>query len=288
MHFNYKTVRSDSGRRDGDRVDHPRMPRGVRRIDNDRKMGKSVQKRNYAEIERISQGGLKRPDAALAENHVRIARGDDVFGAHQKFLNRRRHSSLQEDRLLGVCSDLLEKVEVLHVSRANLDDVDIIEAFDILEIHKLGDDRKPGFFLRCIKKSYSFFSKPLERIGRSARLERAAPKHRGARLLDGLGAADYLLFGLYRTGPRNHREGTAADLDARTVDYGIFRMEFAVGGFVRLLNTLNGLNDIESLNKPRIYVGNIADAPDNRLELTGRYMRLDVVGLENFLQRFKL
>ena len=65
-------------------------------------------------------------------------------------------------------------------------------------------------------------------------------------------------------------------------------MEFAVGGFVRLLNTLNGLDYIESLDKPRIDVGDIAYAPDYRLELTGRYMRLDIIGLQDFFQRFKL
>jgi hypothetical protein len=35
-------------------------------------------------------------------------------------------------------------------------------------------------------------------------------------------------------------------------------------------------------------VGDIAYAPDYRLELTGRYMRLDIIGLQDFFQRFKL
>ena len=65
-------------------------------------------------------------------------------------------------------------------------------------------------------------------------------------------------------------------------------MEFAVGGLVGFLDTLDGFDDIESFDEPRIDVGDITYAPYDRLEMTGRYMRLDIVGLEDFFQRFKL
>ena len=47
----------------------------------------------------------------------------DVFGGHQQLLDRRRRAALQQDRLVGP-ADLRQQEEVLHVARADLDDVE--------------------------------------------------------------------------------------------------------------------------------------------------------------------
>src|SRR5207248_5045464 len=65
------------------------------RIDNDRQMRFRFQNRNSAQIERVAGGSLKRADAALTENHVRIALAQDVFGAHYQIINRGAESTLE-------------------------------------------------------------------------------------------------------------------------------------------------------------------------------------------------
>ena len=41
----------------------------------------------------------KRPHAALAQHHVRVALGQDVLGRHQQVLHRRAHAALEQHRL---------------------------------------------------------------------------------------------------------------------------------------------------------------------------------------------
>ena len=58
---------------------------------------------------------------------VHVAAGEDVFGRKQPLFDRRRDAALQQDRCARV-AELTQKREVLHVARADLEDVRI--AFD--------------------------------------------------------------------------------------------------------------------------------------------------------------
>ena len=77
---------------------------------------------NGGQVEEIAGGGVEAADAALAENHVGIAFGQDVFGREQQLLDRGREAALEQDRLPQPAGPLEQRI-VLHVARADLDDV---------------------------------------------------------------------------------------------------------------------------------------------------------------------
>src|SRR5439155_1533622 len=75
--------------------------------------------------------------------------------------------------------------EVLHVARADLDDVrHLRHVTQALRIHRFGADEKPRLLARLGEQFQAGAPEPLERVGRRARLPRAAAQDHGARLLD--------------------------------------------------------------------------------------------------------
>ena len=85
--------------------------------------------RHDREIEGISGGIFKSADSALAEDHLAVALGKDVFGRHEEVFHGRAHAAFQENRDPGPAA-FLEQVEVLHVPAPILEDVGI--SFDVL------------------------------------------------------------------------------------------------------------------------------------------------------------
>ena len=74
------------------------------------------------EVERVARGGLERADAALAQDDVGVAlaRTYSALISHSSIVARQ--AALEEDRQAGP-ADGLEEREVLHVARADLEDV---------------------------------------------------------------------------------------------------------------------------------------------------------------------
>ena len=124
------------------------------------------------------------------------------------------HTAFEEDGLFGVGADFLEEVEVLHVARADLDDVDIVEEFDIGEVHEFGDDGEACFAFGDLEHAEAFCAEALEGVGGGARFEGAAAEHGGAGGFDGLGDADDLLFAFDATRACDDAECAVADFDA--------------------------------------------------------------------------
>ena len=56
---------------------------------------------NDRQVERVPRRILERPDPALAEDHLAVALGEDVFGRHQQVFDRRAHAALEQDRHAG-------------------------------------------------------------------------------------------------------------------------------------------------------------------------------------------
>ena len=100
----------------------------VRRIGDDRQMRKFFDDRNGGDVECVARVGLKGADAALAENHVVIAAGQDVFGAEEKFFDRGGQAALEKDGFADFAEGAEEKV-VLHIARADLENVDVRTSF---------------------------------------------------------------------------------------------------------------------------------------------------------------
>lgn len=95
------------------------------------------------QVQGIAGGSLKGTDAPLAEDHVLVAPGHDVLRAHQQLLDGVGQAPLDEDGLSRL-AQLLQKLKVLHVPGAHLDDVHVLEERQVVGVHDLGDDGQSG------------------------------------------------------------------------------------------------------------------------------------------------
>ena len=99
--------------------------------------------RDRREVERVARVVGERAHAALAEDDLVVALGEEVLGREQQLLDRRRHAALEEHGLAQAAEPLQQR-EVLHVARADLQAVGVLgDEVDGLGVEHLGDDRQP-------------------------------------------------------------------------------------------------------------------------------------------------
>src|SRR3989339_1652846 len=163
-------------------------------VNNHRKMRQLVQYRNRSDVKGVSRVGLKRPDAALAQDDFPVPLAHDVLGSKKKFLIGRPHPPFQEYRL-SLFSCFLEEGIVLHVSCSYLQDISILcDKLDIARVKHLGDDAKARSSSCLCKHLQPCFPQPLKVIGACPRLERPTPQKMGSCLLHFFSDCDDLLF----------------------------------------------------------------------------------------------
>src|SRR6266446_7144782 len=97
----------------------------MRRIHNHWKMRFGFQDWNSAQIERVAGGSLKCSNAALAENDVRVALVQNVFGAHDQIVNCGAESALEQHGK-SATAHFLQKRKIVHVARAHLKTVCVL------------------------------------------------------------------------------------------------------------------------------------------------------------------
>ena len=128
-------------------------------------------------------------------------------------------SVLDRPRLISTgqfgAADLGQQRVVLHVARADLDDVGHLEhRLEVARVHQLGHDRQPGQLLGLGQQPQALLTQALEGVRARARLVGAAAQHRRAGLGDDLGRGQGLVARLDRARPGDEREVLAADLAA--------------------------------------------------------------------------
>ncbi len=134
-----------------------------------------------------------------------------------------------------------------------------------LIVHRLGDDRKSGFFARPREQLQAFLTESLERVRRAAWLECAAAKRRSAGLAHQLGSANDLLFRFHGAWSGYHGHVLSAERNA-----GCDRDDGGLGPpFARhLLVRLRDVNDLHDAGKrfdPRgVDASVVADESDGR------------------------
>ena len=256
-------------------------------VDDDGKVRQLAQHGDRRKIERIAGVGLKGAHAALAENDILVAAGHDVLRAHQPFLVGRGHTALDHHGLF-LTAHSLQKVEVLHIARADLNDVHILEERKLAEVHQLGDDGQPRLLLGDLEVAQADLAEALEGIGRGAGLERAAAQHRRAAGLDRLRDGDHLLLGFHRAGAGHEREVAAADLRIADLDDGILGMELAVGVLIRLLHTLDVLDDVQRGNEIGVYLRGVAHQAEEHIALADAGVNDDALFLQPCDQALQL
>ncbi len=115
-------------------------------------------------------------------------------------------------------ADLTQQRVVLHVPRADLQDVDVPGAeLHIVRIEDLGDDRQAGLFLGSREQLEPVPSQTLEVVRRRARFERASAQHVGSHGLDRPCGRHQLLFALDGARPGHHDQRSAGIADREAV-----------------------------------------------------------------------
>ena len=116
--------------------------------------------------------------------------------------------------------DLGQQRVVLHVARADLDDVgDLQHGVEVAHVHQLGDDRQPRLGLRLGEQAQALLAEPLEGVGGSAGLVGAAAEQGRARVAHDARGLQHLLARLDRAGTRDQREVLAPDLAPLDVEH---------------------------------------------------------------------
>ena len=80
MDFDDQSIGSGGDRGPRHRQHLVAPPGPVRRIGNDRQMGKLLHDRNRRDVHRVSRVGFKGADAALAKDDVVVPAGEQIFG----------------------------------------------------------------------------------------------------------------------------------------------------------------------------------------------------------------
>src|SRR5512141_179054 len=106
MHFHQQAVSSNSNSSTRKRCDLVALASAVAGIDQDREMAQTLHRRNYAEVERVARVVGEGAHATFAECDIIVAFAEDVFGGHQKFLERGRHAAFEEHGLAGASGAL--------------------------------------------------------------------------------------------------------------------------------------------------------------------------------------
>ena len=102
---------------------------------------------------------------------------------------------------------------VLHVARAELDDVgDLEHRLEVAGVHQLGDDRQAGALLGLGQQAQPLLPQALEGVRARARLVGAAAQHRRAAGEHRVGGGQQLVARLDGARPGDQREVLAADL----------------------------------------------------------------------------
>src|ERR1700731_1807030 len=78
------------------------------------------------DVEGVARVRFEGANAALAEDDVIVAAGEDVLGAEEQLFHGGGHAALEEYGLADFTEGAKEII-VLHVARADLEDVDVAE-----------------------------------------------------------------------------------------------------------------------------------------------------------------
>ena len=139
MHFDQQRVgpgRDGSPAHGRDFVAPPGAVRGISGHGQVRQLFDDGDRRNIQRVARIS---FKSADAALAQNHLVVAARHDVLGGKQQLFQRGRDAALEQHRLAHF-AQFAQQIEILHVARAHLQNVHVVEhQRDLRNLHHFTD-----------------------------------------------------------------------------------------------------------------------------------------------------
>ena len=234
VHLDHETVGARRDRGPRHRRHQVAVARGVGGIDDHRQVRQRLDHGHRAEVERVARRRLERADAALAEDHVRVAVSHHVLGGEQPLLDGVAQPALQEHRA-ACAADSLEQREVLGVAGADLEHVGVLRhQVHVCRGQHLGDHRQPGGLTRFGEVAQPVEAEPAKRVRRRARLEGASAEHARARVRHIPRGREHLLAALDGARSGDDDEGSVAEADAGDIDHGWLRMPLPRDLLVRL------------------------------------------------------
>src|SRR6267143_1327128 len=98
--------------------------------------------RDRRNVHRVASISFERANAALAENDFVVAAGKQVFRGTQEFFEGGSDAAFEQHGLESL-AQFAQQVEVLHVARAHLEDIDIRQhQLDLGNLHDLADHQQ--------------------------------------------------------------------------------------------------------------------------------------------------
>ena len=248
MNLNDQSVRPSGNRSQGYWSNQIPLPCAVTGIAYNRKMAESFDHRNSSHVKCETGEGLKASDSTLTENHFLVPTSHHIFGCQQPLFVGRGQTALDHDGLTKL-ANLIKKVVVLHVPRANLQDICVLgHCVYIFHRHDLGNNRKTGFLLCSLEQLQAIFSHSSKAVRGGPRLKSSTPHHCGSRSFHSSGSGDHLLFIFNRARAGHDYWAWPPDHGIPNLYYGVVRMKFLAGQFIGLRNHNDFQNPIHQLH----------------------------------------
>src|SRR5208337_215075 len=211
MHFNEQCIGAggERGARHGRNL--VAQTGSMRRVRGNRQVRQLVDNRNRRNVERVARIGLEGPNAPFAQDNLIVAARHDVFSREQQFFDGGGDAPLQQHRLADL-AQFAQQVEVLHVARTHLEDVDVGQhQLDLRNLHDFADHHQPVAVAGFTQQLQRLQPKTLKGVGRTARLESTAPQDFRACFAHHVGSSKELFLRFDRAWASHHHHFLAAD-----------------------------------------------------------------------------
>src|SRR5882757_8125013 len=125
------------------------------------------------DVQRVAGVGFEGADAALAEDYIVVAAGENVLSAEEKFFHGGGHSAFEQNWFADFAKGTEEMV-ILHIARADLENVHVaVHHLDLRGVHDFADGEEIEFLRGLAHELQALFAHALESVGRRAWLESA-------------------------------------------------------------------------------------------------------------------
>ena len=204
-------------------------------------------------------------------------------------IERGGHSALEKNGLFGAAG-ALEQREILHVARANLDDVGVF--FDQIErfiVDRLRDDPEAVSGAHFRKNLEAVFPEPLKAVRGSAGFVSATAKKPRAGFLDAFGDGQALFLSLHGAGAchQGHVLASNNDVARRCGDAqnGVFFLGVAANQLVRLADRNAFHNAGKGFQNAKIDLALIAGDADGGSQRTGNRVSFEAKAFDALADR---
>ena len=233
-------------------------------------VGELFEHRNGGDVHGVASRGLIGADAALAEDHLVVAAGEDVLARKEQLLDGGGDAALEQDGLADL-AEFAEQVEVLHVARAHLETIHKRQhGLDLGDFHDLADGGQAvgaGGFAHELEAGNA---EALKGVRRAARLECASAQKAAAGGFDRGGDSENLVAVFDGAGTGDESYLPVADDGAiGKLDFRALRAKGAAGQLVWGADAMHLEHARQNFKLAEVEAGGGSDRGQNGLHCAG-------------------